>query len=46
MKEWIHELHEKRFGLVIGEAPMRAPDAQPEWEQSRVLPRDKDDIPF
>ena len=40
VKEWIHELHEKRFGQVLGEQPMPAPARKPveftEEEQRQI----------
>ena len=38
MKQWIHELHFKRFGFVLGEKPLSEalpkapqPEAEPLW---------------
>lgn len=52
VKEWIHELHLKRFGRVLGEKLSRASladkgyDEVAEFWSPTFIPDDRDDTPF
>jgi hypothetical protein len=48
VKDWIHELHFKRFGHVIGEKPLVATTAEAEHAGEAAPPYgiSDDDVPF
>jgi hypothetical protein len=48
VKDWIHELHFKRFGHVIGEKPLMATTGEDEYAVAAAPPYkiDDDDVPF
>jgi hypothetical protein len=48
VKDWIHELHFKRFGHAIGEKPFAATTVEDEYAVEAAPPYtiDDDDVPF
>ena len=44
VKYWIHELHFKRFGRVLGEKPLPPPEPEPEEPLEEALKRMEEEI--